>query len=846
MMLVSIRLISVLAAATLVGSARGATFNLVAGFPIVVREFGVQPRVQEPVTFAVPLGKTDAVTDPSTLVVIGPNGTPVPAQFRATLRWNAAPTNATKPVKWLLVDLQVDVDQGQQVTYTLRKKTGSDAAPVAPELAVSQDAETGSIEVDTGIAQFGLDGTLMNGLDVVRVDFDGDGEFEAGETVLDGPAGAGFELTDRFKALYSSTKAPVVYTVEEAGPLRVVVRADGVHAPVSAKKGIARDFFRYRTRYTFFAGKPYVRIQHTLRNAYLEEALGDIGFEGYVFKTKLDKSFAPKKWKAAYGIHDEDVQGIHAVQVKGKSRLYQDSDGGPKWNAASNTSFPGFRIYKGKKKSTVGARAAGFMHVGNGKVGVTVVMKHFLENYPKGFAFDGKQGIEFHLFPAETKSFFWLDDGQQKTTDFLFAAHGAATQWYEPIVGWFQEPIHPYAEPDWVRQTKAWGDQGNLDKPAATPAQLRAYDDGQLSLLYQQAYDRSSFAFGWSDFGEQIWAKSTHTTGSPRNKLTYLDKFAMSGSDSAFRIVEFFALHSRDIRPYHIEGFTKEKRPNATLWEALPVWPYSADKLGRDQLDPSLDPHREGIPDKGHGWNAFDMEHMVADDVFDQYVMTGDWVTLDSIREMGEVLRTWPIYNPAKAPGSTRGVGWTMRALVKIYQATGDPRFLATADTLVNTVAATMGKDPSPVTGLVYHYVTRYIPHNNHIKDDEYDLPWQLATVIHGMLLHYRETGNATSRQIALDVADYLVDYAWNGIAMNEALACDDHTYANVKYENTGVNLWIPSALILAYRENPRPVFPVIAQTMYDSLGALTNPLTYNGYTIHSWWHDYRAWVLGY
>ena len=187
-----------------------------------------------------------------------------------------------------------------------------------------------------------------------------------------------------------------------------------------------------------------------------------------------------------------------------------------------------------------------------------------------------------------------------------------------------------------------------------------------------------------------------------------------------------------------------------------------------------------------------------------------------------------------------------MRGLIKIYQVTGNQKFLDAADDLLASVYATYGQDPSPTTGIVYHYITEYPPHNNHIPDDEYDLPWQLAVTIHGMMLHHRETGDPLSRQIALDVSDYIVDYGWNGIAMNEALACEDHNNINYKGDNTGINTWIPSALALAYRKNPRPEYLSYAQIMYDSIPFITDPLSYNGYGSHHWWHSYRALILGY
>ncbi len=816
--------------------------SLAGGIPIHMVEHAGVARVAEPMTFAVPLAKTDGVTSTSELILLGPTGKPVHAQFRVQQRWNGKPGDASKPVRWLLVDVQASVAADAEVLYTLRKKNADDKLPKKkPKLKVKQKPSW--IKIDTGAAKFTISAKTMNFIERFAADLDGDGTVASGEKLISAPADAGFILTDRFGAQYSSTACDVELQVEEKGKLRTVIRADGRHGPVEAGGGIGRDFFMYRTRFTFYAGKPYVRVQHTIRNAYLDDPLGSIGFEGYTIRTRLASGLtglAPLATTFGLG-------GALSHVVEGAARLYQDSDGGDSWALSSGTTFRGFRVYNGAETQVAsGNQAAGTMHVGTGQAGLSVVMRDLFENFPKGFAFNGQDLLQIKPFPSEFGTFHWLDDGQQKTSDFLLAAHGAALPDQDAVTNMFQQPLHPYAEPEWIRLSKAWADQGDLDKPAASDAQMISYDVGQLNQVYNQAFSHSSYAFGWSEFGEPTWAKNTHTTGSPRNRLTYFDRFAVTGSYTAYRINELFALHSRDIRPYHILGFSKETHPQATLWEGLPVWSYSVDKLGRDQLDPALDPHRAGIPTGGHGWNSFDVEHMTVDDVYEYYLMSGDLVCLDALNEIGECMRTWLIYNPAKAPGSTRGVGWAMRSLLKIYQVTGDERYLGSANDLLTSVANTYGQAASPLTGLVYHYVTAYPPHPNHIPDDEFDMPWQLAVAIYGLLLHHRETGSAVSREIALDVADYIVDYAWNGVAMNEALAVEDHNHINYKGDNTGINTWVPSALALAYREYARADYLYIAQYMFNSIPGLTDPVTYNGYLTYHWWHSYRALILGY
>ena len=810
------------------------------GLSIHVKETHGVARDRDPVSFAFPLKKSDNLRKTKQLVVLGPNGRAVAAQFRVQQRWNGSPDDTSKAIRWLLVDLQASVDANSETVYTLRRKRNRDGDGKPPKLKVKVTGN--KIKINTGVAKFHLSRNNANLIDQLWADLDSNGKVSKSELMIDRPPEAGFVLEDRFGTSYSSTNWDVNVFVEEQGPLRTVVRADGRHAADTPTEGIGRDFFMYRTRYTFYAGKPFVRVQHTLRNAYLDDPLGRIGFEGYTVQTGLVPGFSGGPMQVTFG-----TDGSNFMQFPGPSRIYQDSHGGLDWAASPNTTFQGFKVYNEVDTPVyAGPQAQGYMHVGTNAVGFSMTMRYWFENFPKGFRYDGEGGLMFDIFPEAFGAHHWLDDGQQKTTDFLLCAHTANGITLAEAVGTFQNPMRPYPDAEWIRVSQAWADQGDLDKPDHSDNAMIAYDDGQLGSLYNSAFNNNSYSFGWSEFGEQTWARNSHTTGSPRNKLTYFDKFAMAGSQSAFRIAEAFALHSQDIRTYHIEGFRREDHPTAVLWEGLPPWSFSPDKLGRDSLDPALDPHRANIPDGGHGWNGFDIEHLVLDDLYEYYLMTGDLVTLDALNEIGHLMRTWPIYSLTKAPGTTRGVGWGMRAIVKIYQVTGNPKFLSAANDLLASVVATYGQDPSPTNGLVYHYITEYPPHNNHIADDEYDLPWQLAVTIHGMLLHHRETGDPRSLAVALDVSDYIVDYGWNGVAMNEALANDDHTNINYKGDNTGVNTWIPSALALAYRQDPRPEFLSYAQIMYDSIPFITDPLTYNGYGVHHWWHSYRALLLGY
>jgi len=254
--------------------------------PLTVTEPAGVVRVDEPVTSGVPLPK-GAVTDVGRLRLVGPDGKPVPAQFRVLSRWwkglegpkGAAFANGDGSIKWVLVDFQANVPVKGSAGVTL---TDGGAAPAATPLKVSQTAE--AVAVVTGPLKFTVSKTAFHLFDSVWLDANGDGTFSDDEQVLKARPGDGFVIVGMDGKRYGSAThavGPLKVTVEEAGPLRAVVTVEGVmragdnaggydlvgpsgsgtvHVP-----GRDGEKIGYTVRIHACAGKPYVRVFHTLR-----------------------------------------------------------------------------------------------------------------------------------------------------------------------------------------------------------------------------------------------------------------------------------------------------------------------------------------------------------------------------------------------------------------------------------------------------------------------------------------------------------------------------------------------------------------------------------------------------
>jgi hypothetical protein len=195
--------------------------------PLTVTNRSGVARTAEPVTTGVPFAQgvvPDVVPLPLRVLV---DGVEIPAQFTRTARW---PDGS---VRWVLADFQVNLPASGSRQVVLRTGVPS-RQPALP--IVTTDSPT-AIIVDTGADRVVLAKTHF----ALR--------------------GAAFDV-DANGGTYRAV--PHTWVVEEAGPLKAVVRIDGVWRNGSAP--LRNDLNRFRARLVFHQGKPDVRLFLTFRN----------------------------------------------------------------------------------------------------------------------------------------------------------------------------------------------------------------------------------------------------------------------------------------------------------------------------------------------------------------------------------------------------------------------------------------------------------------------------------------------------------------------------------------------------------------------------------------------------
>lgn len=224
--------------------------------PLTVRETAGVARDGEVLRSGVPVARSLGLRDTSGLTIAGPSGSPVPAQFEVTARWNAGKNDTTAPIQWLMVSFPASVAAHGTAAYQL-VTDGSAGPNPAPARALSVTRSGDAVTVDTGAAvfRFGSGSGML---------FD--------EVVLDNGTrligGGGLSIRANGGDYGHSTTRKVV--IEHQGPLSAAVVVQGAYdSPLIGNGQISS-----RRRYVFTAGSPTVIVRHV---ANWEGNLGCVG-----------------------------------------------------------------------------------------------------------------------------------------------------------------------------------------------------------------------------------------------------------------------------------------------------------------------------------------------------------------------------------------------------------------------------------------------------------------------------------------------------------------------------------------------------------------------------------------
>jgi hypothetical protein len=252
-----------------------------------------------------------------------------------------------------------------------------------------------------------------------------------GKEILDSSRKNGFSIrTPEGKVFEAPSSADVRFTVEERGPLRAIVRAEGKHHAAADV-----TLFEYVTRFIFYAGLPWFEVEHSFVNKESAERT-DIAaitlslllapsrspYLGLTSEYKVDKYY---EFQEPFSIYSgaEDFFGV----------------------------FGGARIFKADGTGILGpgyeseVRARWWADSSTAERGITASIQEMSQNYPKAIRI-APDRMDIDLYPSGEKKPLAFHQGWQKTHTILLyfhegTGHDAGSrdlcfQWQAPVIPW--------------------------------------------------------------------------------------------------------------------------------------------------------------------------------------------------------------------------------------------------------------------------------------------------------------------------------------------------------------------------------------------------------------------------
>ncbi|HYL80031.1 MAG TPA: hypothetical protein VEU07_04410, partial [Candidatus Acidoferrum sp.] len=449
--------------------------------PIILNEQAGVRRVGEPVTVGLPFPR-GWVRDPAHLALIGPQGTPVPLQTAALLRW------ADGSLRWGLLDFQADVAPFSTSTYQLTASSCAGCECDRP-IVITQP-ETG-LQVDTGAARFLIDTRRGHLFQDVTV---------GGIPVLDSAA-TGWRLEGGSDEQFTLVVQQAEF--ETVGTIRSALRLSGAFID-----SCGRDWCDLSATVSFFAGSSTVRIAATLRNprrARHPKNLWDLGDEGSAYIRDFSLKFTLAGSEASRLAWSAEIGQELREQEGGRLEIYQDSSGGLCWDSRVHAnrddrlplSFCGYRV-RHADAIEHGRRAQPLVGLRAGATGLAVSLRHFWQNFPKAFEIQDR-ALSVRFFPPQSADVHELQGGEQKTHVLYLACLGPARTARD--ADWTRMPLMARSSPDWYSGAEA--------APYLTPKRTDPHRQ-YVQLVDEAIEGDDSFAakrerideYGWRHFGD--------------------------------------------------------------------------------------------------------------------------------------------------------------------------------------------------------------------------------------------------------------------------------------------------------------------------------------------------------
>ncbi|MFW6158258.1 MAG: hypothetical protein ACOC8E_02740 [Planctomycetota bacterium] len=682
--------------------------------PLTLTERAGIARIDEPVTGGVPLPE-GLLTDTSKLTVLDPDGKPVPAQFTIATRWYP-----DKSVKWVLVDFQASCPAHESVVYTL---TDAGRNPAPPALvAVKTDED--SVAITTGMLKLIIRRDKFNLIDEAWVDESGAGRYDDTTRIIEphrnGPllmqCGTGLPNYKRYSPLNDPA---CTLEVEEAGPMRAVVKVTGKHISTDNLPG-EKHLLDFVCRIHAHAGSGLVEVVYSMMCRQGENIGRGVPLDRAWFSMPLALDMKTRTWAVGLpngrslhpgtNVEEEmtpwrkDLVGRPGRDVK---KYYQAGlhDCWVHADRSDRITYHGdfFRkrepVVANGKRDKKGCLTAGWLDLADTDKGCAAGIKWFWQTWPRAVKVDPSALIvmlhaNFASRPplmsrANCPRAIWYP-GMSQTSTTMFYFHGKRDVGrIAAAYAGLNQPLRPVAPPPWYcEQTQVFGRLASSD-PAlydGDTAKLVAGYDRRLKATLEHILRQRDFAFGDYDhygmfnFGDVIdYIRGNRSNPTDRNVTwdnNYYDyahalflQFARTGDEAFLETAIEAQHHCMDVD--------------------MLCWHPNEKMIGCNRYcDGGMHIRMGG----GGIYASATFNHYKTQSHFERFYLTGE----RRARDMGLLSARFAMKNNGMGWGEPRSLGHGPLGVLAAYEATGDLKYLKRMREFEHQKHAAVTRDRNP------------------------------------------------------------------------------------------------------------------------------------------------------
>lgn len=770
-----------------------------------------------PLTIGLPFAQ-GSLQSPDLVRVLDNQGREIACQTTQVTNWEPVDYS----VKWLWVFFFSTGDEEYLVEY------GPDVRPApiqGDRIRIKNAQRTGqSSVIDTGPLRFTVKKGCGGFIDEVMLDTEGDG-FDTSDTiaVCRGGRGSFLDLLDDL-GIDTST-ADITRTVRErgSGPLHSILRLEGNYT-------YDRDDNRdspFVIRIHLYAGQSYIRVFHTLtytgvpdkhapvtgihKNIALyagDELINDsetadtgwtvpndqIAATGLSLHYKLNGSlnfttgYTEGPWwqpgqRMLYRSRADDPQSFSVFQTGPKPDRIP-----PVPNSSPEERIEGFQasIRLNDTLQKESARAEGWADLSDDRWGVSMGIRHFLEEYPKEIFFDTEEleGVAYAWSPGAGPMSFarastrreqgMIDnfaEGITKTSELVFYFHRAevSAEQVRQTMDYFLHPPVPHADAETYAQSKVYGQfspRGNDFQ-----GMERSLDYRFEWELFNQHWEPWYGMFDYGDQKNSYYRDDWHRwqNNEPAIDFMWWLQFMRTGNPDYYLTAEAMSRHTMDVDNIH---WPTDPPYYGDTNDAIDYWEWKARK---STATPYLGIGRRHA---NQHWLANLSAHVWIEGWLAAYYLTGYHRGLDIARLTADSY-TRRIWGEHGLTG--RRLYLSIWNMVNVWDATKDPVYLQDLQDRIDRLLR-LQNGPDQYDNLVidrYGYSQVYATHGlykyyqltgeeryrqaliRHARATRDNPPYNheyesyLAT-IHGLTIGYELTGEDSFLQEALQRAHHL------------------------------------------------------------------------------------------